>query len=145
MLIRESNVEEEAPISLMPLIDMVFLLLIFFLIATTFAQEERDLSVQLPGTMQEAPLSAPPQELIINIRANGEMVIGPKVFKDEGPLRDLLVRVARNEPNRKVLIRCDLSAPHRHFAAVARICRESGINPLNIGYIVKQPEPIRVQ
>ena len=143
MLIRQSNVEEEAPINLMPLIDMVFLLLIFFLIATTFAQEERDASIQLPGTSVVQPLSAPPQQLIINIRANGLMVVGPKKFKEEQPLRDMISRVATNDPNREVLIRCDENAFHKYFAGVARICREAGISEVKIGYVLNQPEPMR--
>jgi len=136
MLIRESNVEEEAPISLMPLIDMVFLLLIFFLIATTFAQEERDNSIQLPRTSEAQPLAAPPQQLIINIRANGDMVVGPRTFQNEGALRQVLEQVARNDPQREVLIRCDARAYHRYFAGVARICRQAGINEVQIGYIL---------
>ena len=138
MLIRETNVEEEAPISLMPLIDMVFLLLIFFLIATTFAQEEHDRSIQLPGTAEPQPLSAPPQQLIINIRADGEMVVGPKSFRDEASLRQVLEHVARNDPQREVLIRCDERAYHKYFAGVARICRQAGINEVQIGYILNE-------
>jgi len=145
MLIRQTNVEEETPINLMPLIDMVFLLLIFFLIATTFAQEERDASIQLPGTSMVQPLSAPPKQLIINIRANGAMVVGPKTFTSEQPLREMIARVAKTTPNREVLIRCDENAFHKYFAGVARICRDAGINEVKIGYMLKQPEAIRAQ
>jgi len=141
MLIRQTNVEEEVPINLMPLIDMVFLLLIFFLIATRFAQEERDSSIQLPGTSMVQPLSAPPQQLIINIRSNGDMKVGPRVYKEEKPLREMLCRVATNEPNREILIRCDERAYHKYFAGVARICREAGIPEVKIGYILNQPVP----
>jgi len=127
--------DEDLAINLTPLIDMVFLLLIFFLVATTFAQEERDHRIELPRTGEAQPLSAPPQQLIINIRANGEMVVGPKVFTDMATLREMIERVARDDPAREVLIRCDERAFHRYFAEAARLCREAGIPEVKIGYM----------
>ncbi|MDP6046284.1 MAG: biopolymer transporter ExbD, partial [Phycisphaerae bacterium] len=63
-----NNEDIEAPPNLMPLIDMVFLLLIFFLVASSLSQEEREQNLQLPRTSKAAqPMSAAPQQLIINI------------------------------------------------------------------------------
>ena len=147
MLIRQQNVEEEPPVTLMPLIDMVFLLLIFFLVATTLAQEERDTSIQLPGTSIVQPLSAPPQQLIINIRANGDMAIGARTIKgnEQQALREVLARVAKDEPNREVLIRCDEMAYHKYFAGVASICREAGIHEVKVGYVLNSPAPTQIR
>ena len=133
MRIRHES-ESEAPPNLMPLIDMVFLLLIFFLVATTFSQEERDLDVQLPSTATAQPLSAPPQQLIINILQDGTMKVSGRTLNLQ-QLSDMLHRVARDEPNRTVLIRADERSLHRYFARAANLCRQSGINPLNIGYL----------
>ena len=145
MRIRQANVQEEAPINLMPLLDMVFLLLIFFLIATTFAQEERDTSIQLPGTSMAEPMSAPPQQVIINIRADGTMVIGPRTYKTLKSLGDMLTRVAREDRDREILIRCDEVALHKYFAAVVRICRQAGINEVKIGYMLAPSTPAGTQ
>jgi biopolymer transport protein ExbD len=135
MRISQPTHDEEGQINLMPLIDMVFLLLIFFLIATTFAQEERDNAVQLPGTAQVQPLSAPPQQLIVNIRHDGEIVVNRKTLPGPDALRELLERVIREQPRREVLVRCDQRAIHKHFAGVVRVCRESGIAEAKIGYV----------
>ncbi len=140
MRIREMTVEEETGLNMTPLIDMVFLLLIFFLVATTFAQEERELEVQLPATdAQPAPLSAPPPQLIINVLADGTVKIDREVY-DQKALRELLAKVARNEPGREVLIRADEQGPFRHFARVAGLCHEAGINASKIGYLPGQGE-----
>ena len=139
MQIRQTQSDEEPAVNLMPLIDMVFLLLIFFLIATTFAQEERDANVQLPASQEEQPLSAPPQQLIINIRANGEIMIGTQTLKDYADLQKMLIRVVDADPAREVLIRCDERAIHKYFAAVVRLCREVGINQAKIGYMFTEP------
>ena len=135
MRIRQTQNDDEPAVNLMPLLDMVFLLLIFFLVATTFAQEERDAKVQLPVTQTEQPLSAPPQQLIINIRENGEILMGTETIKDYGDLRTMLVRVVENDPGREVLIRCDDRAKHEYFAAALRVCREAGIQEIKIGYM----------
>ena len=132
--------DEEEAINLMPLIDMVFLLLIFFLVATTIANEERELGVQLPGTSMVQPLSAPPQQLIVNILADGTLKVAGRAYeRDE--LAKLLKRVAENESDRDVLIRADERSIHRYFAGVARLCREAGVDEFRIGYVLQKPNP----
>jgi len=133
MRIREQPGEGEEGVNLMPLIDMVFLLLIFFLVATTMAQEERELGLQLPSISPNVPLSAPPLQLIINVRADGTPVISRKEYTWT-QLADVLVRVARDEPHRKVLVRADEECKHKYFAAVVRICKKVGISEARIGY-----------
>ena len=141
MRIRETTqAEEEAAVNLMPLIDMVFLLLIFFLVATTFAQEERDLNIQLPGTSQARPISAPPQQLIINIQADGAPVVATQKYTYQ-ELAELLAAVARDQPDRQVLLRADERSIHKYFAGVASLCRKVGINEIKIGYIIDTPKP----
>ena len=129
----------EEPVNLMPLLDMVFLLLIFFLVATSFAQEERDQRVRLPVTSSPKPLSAPPRQVIINILADGTTKVGARAYERE-ELQKLLARVAKNEPERMVLIRADEQSLHKYFAGVASLCRNVGINEVKIGYIFQGPQ-----
>jgi len=136
MRIRDPQTEGEEPINLMPLIDMVFLLLIFFLVATSFAQEERDQRVKLPITSSNQPLSAPPRQVIINILADGTTKVGGRAY-EPGALADLLARVARDEPDRMVLIRADQRSIHKYFAGVASLCLKCGINEVKIGYLLE--------
>jgi biopolymer transport protein ExbD len=139
MRIRNDDTEQGTPINLMPLIDMVFLLLIFFLVATSFAQEERDQRVKLPVTSSPKPLSAPPRQVVINILHDGTTKVGGRVY-DRDKLERLLGRVARDEPDRMVLIRADERSLHKYFAGVAGLCRRVGINELKVGYIFQGPQ-----
>ena len=76
MRIHDPNTEGEEPFNLVPLTDMVFNLLIFFMCATTFAQIEKDLSVQLPQASSSfKPLSAAPEQLIINVKEDGSATV----------------------------------------------------------------------
>jgi len=138
MRIKEDYTEEAAvAFNIISLIDIVFFLLIFFLAATTFAREERDLKVHLPGTAAPRPLSAAPQQWILNILADGTVKVGAREvsFKELG---QEAARVARETPDRDVLIRADKESRHYYFAEVVNICRASGINPVKIGYLYEK-------
>ncbi|MHC4983393.1 MAG: ExbD/TolR family protein [Planctomycetota bacterium] len=136
MRIRELQVEEDTPVTIMPLIDMVFLLLIFFLVATTFVKAERDTTVQIPGTASE-PLSAPPKKhLIINIARNGAVNVGGEHYTLDR-LEKMLTYVAEKQPTREVLIRADERGRFKHFAKVVDRCRMAGISELRIGYLAQ--------
>ena len=62
MRIRDKLDVQEEPINLLPLIDTLFFLLMFFLVGTQFKEEERDIGVQLPGLSSSQPLSASSEE-----------------------------------------------------------------------------------
>ena len=67
--IRKSAVLES--LSLTPLVDVVFLLLIFFLVATRFAEEDRELDVRLPTASEARPLVLKPKDIELSIDKNG--------------------------------------------------------------------------
>ena len=63
-------------LSLTPLIDVVFLLLIFFMVSTRFAEEDRELDVDLPSASQATPMAISPDDVEIYIDADGEYFLG---------------------------------------------------------------------
>ena len=139
-----NNEDIEAPPNLMPLIDMVFLLLIFFLVASSLSQEEREQNVQLPRTSKVAqPMSAAPQQLIINILHDGSMKVSGGTIKPDA-LRDMLVTIARDEPERRILIRADERSMFKYFAGVLNLSTDCGINPVKVGYLAFKPKATAV-
>jgi biopolymer transport protein ExbD len=144
MRIRDSHIEHDEPVNLLSLIDTLFFLLMFFLVATQFKEEERAMGIQLPGLSSSQPLSAVPQQLIINVREDGQLVVHGKVC-DQRDLGALLGGVARGEGAREVLIRADERSLHRYFAGIAALCRRMGIGEVNIGYVVEEPKPMPIE
>ena len=63
-------------INLTPMIDVVFNLLIFFMLATRFADMERQFDVQLPTAGSAQPLTNPPDEIVVNVFGDGRLVVG---------------------------------------------------------------------
>ena len=127
--------DETFPINVTNMIDVFLLLLIFFLVATTFAREERDAAVQLPGTAAVRPISAPARDLVINIREDGQVLLGSTAATGD-QLIAALRKSHEEDPGRNVLIRADQRSIMKYFAAVARECREAGFDEVHIGYVV---------
>ncbi|MFQ5489741.1 MAG: ExbD/TolR family protein, partial [Phycisphaerae bacterium] len=75
MILQAKRQDTPITIELTPLIDMVFLLLIFFLVATTFQQAEREMQIALPTASSAGPISATLRELVINVDAQGNIIV----------------------------------------------------------------------
>jgi biopolymer transport protein ExbD len=67
--------EEKGGVPIAPMIDVVFLLLIYFMVSSTLEQQEADLSFQLPGTVEQTEPLDLPDEQIIEIRPDGQVVV----------------------------------------------------------------------
>src|SRR2546423_10041803 len=113
MRIKDPESDQEEPINLLNLIDTLFFLLMFFLIATLFKEEERDVGIQLSQLASSQQLSALPQQIIINVREDGSTVIAGKTYASDELLELLSQNAAAG--NRDVLIRADERSLHRYF------------------------------
>jgi len=139
MRIRTPQDSGEDAVNMTPMIDMVFNLLIFFLVATTLSAEEREHTVQLPSTGAPQALSQPPKDLIINVDRDGSTKVNGKLVERDA-LRAMLIDAKAEKPPRNVLIRADHESMHKYFAGVAALCTEVGITSLNIGYVFDKPK-----
>jgi biopolymer transport protein ExbD len=122
--------------NMMPLIDVVFLLLIFFLMASRFEQEERELKVTLPEVAKAQPL-AMTQELVVNITPEGKYVVAQQQYSEE-QLLALLVKTHRNNPQQSVLIRGDGRATWKHGVRVMGLCNRAKIDNYRVAAIVEK-------
>ncbi len=114
-------------LSLTPLIDVVFLLLIFFLVATRFAQEDRELDVVLPSASEARPLTVQPRELFVNIDHQGNFFIDGKTLNGEEVEAVLRQAVANNPVNQSVIIRADKRVQLDYAVLVMNLCNKVGI------------------
>jgi biopolymer transport protein ExbD len=145
MRIKDRITEGEEPYNLVPLTDMVFNLLIFFMCATTFAQVEKELSVQLPkATASFKPLSAPPKQIIINVKEDGATVVSGKTYA-AGELAELVAGAVAKDSTTSVIVRADERTIMRHFASVAGVCRHAGVAEARISYIDPPSEEIQIK
>ena len=120
------TVAENMEINITPIIDMVFLLLIFFLVATKFADIERDVRIDPPSSRNARPVTAIPQELVINVTAEGRIFIAGAEQAIEDLDRLLAAAIAKN-PQQSVVIRGDKQAMLQLAVNVLDLCERHGI------------------
>src|SRR5438105_1086215 len=71
---------EEPYLNMTPLVDVILNLLIFFMLGTRFAEEERQVDIQLPSVSHAQPLTAPPDEIVINVFPDGHTVVNQETL-----------------------------------------------------------------
>jgi biopolymer transport protein ExbD len=119
-------------LNMTPIIDVVFNLLIFFLVASKFEQQERALEIVLPQASEAMPLTEKPAELFINIDPQGRFVI-ERDFLSEAQLLARLQQAAANNPGRQtVIIRGDERSPLRAATTVMNLCNRANIRDYRI-------------
>jgi biopolymer transport protein ExbD len=112
--------------NLTPMIDVLFLLLIFFIVATQFAEDEKELETQLAEVAEAQPLSSPPQEIVVNVMQDGEYRVAGETLS-EAQLQQLLHDQSIANPHQSVQIRADERTPFKYPARVMGICQQEQI------------------
>ena len=127
MAVQLKRTQAIGSLSITPLIDVVFLLLIFFLIATRFSDEERQLDLNLPSVTEALPVTAQPNEIVVNINAEGQFFIDG-AFRQLEQVEQILRRAQANNPlTQTVVIRADKKADWDYVATAIDVCKKSGI------------------
>lgn len=119
---------ESQGLNLTALLDVVFLLLIFFLVATRFDQEEKELSIRIPDVYKARPVSAGPKELVVNINADGQFIVMGNTLS-EHQLRTLMGSVSKENPSdlTTVEVRTDMDTKVKFAMAVVSMCEEQSL------------------
>ncbi|HET6884383.1 MAG TPA: biopolymer transporter ExbD [Pirellulales bacterium] len=137
MRLPESDAELDGP-NMTPVIDMVFLLLIFFLCATRFDREERELPTKLPEVARAEPLSMPPNELVVNVTREGQYVVLQQTLSEEQLAALLNDLGLKNPGTQAVQIRGDAQAAWEAGVRVMGLCNKANIT--NYKVTVSQKE-----
>ncbi len=119
-------------LSMTPLIDVVFLLLIFFLVASRFEQEERDLAVNLPKASEAQPTIFPGKEVYVTITAEGSYFIDGEQYTSR-TLEEKLRSMYQNNPGRqRVKIRADEKSNTGALVGAMNACNRANIGDYTI-------------
>jgi biopolymer transport protein ExbD len=141
-MIQSHDPESSVRMDLTPIIDMVFLLLIFFLVATTFHQTEREMQIALPAASSAGPISTALRELVINVDEQGGIILsGRTVSPDE--LRAIVTEAVAQNADQKITVRGDQSTAYANIVLVLDICKGAGIQePYLDTVMLGRPRPL---
>lgn len=123
--------EESSGVRIAPLIDVVFLLLVFFLVATTFYESEKDITIRLAAATEGAERDSVIDLLMVNIGEAGVIVINQRVYS-ENELEALLRDSIQRNPQLAVIIRCDRRARHADFVKVLNLCERTAVRQVSV-------------
>jgi len=125
---------EEPHINLTPLVDIVFNLLLFLMLATRFAADEdaeQKFDVQLATAANARPLTALPDELVIHVAANGKVLLNGKP-RTLGELEADLVKAKKNYADQSVVVRGEGQGPYQNVVDVLAVCDRAKINVVSL-------------
>ncbi len=125
-------------LQLAPMIDILLLLLSFFIISYQFTRSETELNVAVPTAQEGADPERQRGEIIINILADGSIKV-EGISVDLVKLSQKLAPIASQFKNQPVRIRGDGEVPYQRIVEVIDTCQKSGI--WNISFATQRPQP----
>uniref|UniRef100_A0A7C4QSS0 Biopolymer transporter ExbD n=1 Tax=Schlesneria paludicola TaxID=360056 RepID=A0A7C4QSS0_9PLAN len=129
---------DEPGINLTSMLDVVMLLIMFFMAGTQFKDVERQYDIQLPTVQDATAVSGLPDEIVVNVQRDGQLVVRAEVRTPEG-LEALLREARERYPGQAVVVRGDADVPYRHIMHAMGACRRAGIRNLSLAYRPGEP------
>ena len=120
-----------------PMVDVLLVLLCFFILTWYFARKETELDVKVPTAEHGGEPSLDVNQTVLNLKADGTMVMNTKpiTFDDLG---DRMATLAKINPDYAIILRGDENVAYKHVAHVLDVCRGAGI--WNVAFPVSRPE-----
>ena len=127
---------EEPVLNLTPMIDIVFLLIIFFMVGSRFTAQERQVDVKLPRVAAATPLTAGPDEITVNVLTDGNVVINDRTLTLSA-LEEELVKAKDAYADQAVIIRGPGNDPYQLVMDVLAIANRANISKVSLAYQVQ--------
>lgn len=130
--------EEAESIQMAPLIDIVFLTLVFFMVTSVYSTMESEIDITLP-TAQSAEQGERSQgEIFINLRDDGKIIVNSREMTI-AELQDVLNSVAEYFPGGAVIIRGDRDAVLGRAIAILNCCKNADIQNVSFAALTEEP------
>ena len=126
-----------APLQLAAMIDIMLVLLMFFILSYKFAAEERSLEITVPTTQEGSQHDRPRGEILVNVKADGTVIVENRELTRE-ELAERLSSISKQYKDQPIRLRGDANASYQTIVEIIDLCQKSGI--WNISFATKRPE-----
>lgn len=126
MNLRRHATPQHPGIQLAPLVDVLLLLLIFFLLTWNAARNENELDVKVPKASAAKEKAAPIGDVVVNVKADGNVVVNRRTLSG-AELTELLRGLIQLNAEQAVVIRGDETGAYKNVVGVLNICSEAGV------------------
>jgi len=134
MKLRQNN-RMDYLVDITPLVDVVFLMLIFFMVSTTF-NVSSSLKLELPTSKATAEQKEVKQ-VTISINADGALFVKDEPVSD-GELRKRVLNASQGDPNMRIVLRADAETHHKRVVFVLDVLRELGMSKVGIATVAPE-------
>jgi len=112
--------------ALTSMLDVIFLLLCFFVTVSVYSQWENEITIKLPNAKNAEPQERLPGEIVVNLSAEGRISVNGVAMSEEG-LATRLGKVAKFYPGQPIIIRADKAVPYETLVGLIDSCRAAGV------------------
>ena len=126
MNLRKHGAPQHPGIQLAPLVDVLMLLLIFFLLTWNAARNENELDVKVPKATQAKEKMAPIGDVVVNVKTDGTIVVNRRTLTAP-ELTEMLRGLVQLDENQAVVIRGDEGGAYKNVVGVLNVCSEAGV------------------
>ena len=136
----KTHFDEQPTINLTPMLDIVFNIIIFFMVATKFAEMEHKIELQVPQVADVQALTPAPERRVINVYRDGRIALD----RDFVSLDQLVARLSearREYAGLGVMVRGDAEGAFQNVAGVLGACRQAGIQEMGVSVRLARKEP----
>ncbi len=127
----KTSIDEQPNLNLTSMIDVTFLLIIFFMLSTNFIDPEQDIDLQVPQVNMAGPLTNPPAKKVVNVFEDGHITLD-RTAVTLGELTKELTKSRQEFTDLGVLVRGDSKTSFQSVAEVLNACKEAGVAELGI-------------
>tara|TARA_B100000965_G_C19580164_1_gene753150 strand:+ start:590 stop:1015 length:426 start_codon:yes stop_codon:yes gene_type:complete len=128
---------ERTGIQLAPMIDVVFLLLIFFIVLWNYARFETEIDISVPAASAGENPERTIGEIVVNVNKEGQIII-EGVEKTETETLEMFNNIVAAYPDQALILRGDKEASFDHIVKILNLCKKANI--WNISFATSQPE-----
>jgi biopolymer transport protein ExbD len=136
----KTTVDEPPSINMTPMVDVIFQLIIFFMVGTKFAEMERNISLQVPQVSEVKALTPAPERRVINVYRDGRVALDRQMVSLD-QLTGRLAQARQEYADLGVLVRGDAEGAFQNVASVLGACRQAGVSNLGISVRLAEKPP----
>lgn len=124
--------QEEMPyINLTPMVDVIFQLLIFFMVSAKFSEMDKKVDVRVPQVSNSQSLPTAPTRYVVQVQRDGSLTFNNQPTTLDN-LTDELRAARKTKTDLNVIVRGDADGPLQHVASVLTACRAAGVADVGI-------------
>ena len=125
------NADELQMVNLTPMIDILFQLIIFFMVSASFTETDKQVDVKVPSSNQTSSLPSATSRNVVHVQRDGQMTLNAKPVTIDG-LTAQLKQLRTTTVDMNVIVRGDADGPLQNVAVALAACRAAGVSDVGI-------------